>query len=50
MMVDLVVVSDGLGVGEPFGGEHDILLSVQTLIGKTDRVFLGHGKSWEVVE
>ena len=45
MMVDLVIASDGLGVGESLGGEHNILLSVQTLVGKSDRVFLGHGKS-----
>ena len=45
MMVDLVVTSDGLGIGELLGGEHNALLSIQTLVGKSDRVFLGHGKS-----
>ena len=44
-MVDLVVTSNGLGVGELLGGEHNVLLGVQTLIGKSDSVFLGHGKS-----
>ena len=45
MMVDLVVASDGLEVGKMSGGENGVLLSVQSFVGKTDRVFLGHGKS-----
>ena len=44
-MVDLVIANDSLGVGELLGGEHDVLPGVQTLINKSDRVFLGHGKS-----
>ena len=44
-MVDLVVTSDGVGVGELSGCEHSVLLGVQSFVGKTDRVFLGHGKS-----
>ena len=43
--MDLVVASDGLDVGKASGGEDGILLGVQTLIGKTDSVFLGYGKS-----
>ena len=45
VMMDLVIVSDGLDVGESSGGEDGVLLGVQTLIGKLDSVFLGHGKS-----
>ena len=44
-MVDLVVASDGLDVGKSSGGEDGVLLGVQSLVSKTDRVFLGHGKS-----
>ena len=45
MMVDLVISSDGLNVGESSGGEDGVILSVQSLVGKSDSVFLGHGKS-----
>ena len=44
-MVDLVIAGNGLGVGESSGSEDGILLSVQSFVGKTGRVFLGHGKS-----
>ena len=44
-MVDLIVASDGLDVGEPSGGEDGVILGVQSLIGKSDSVFLSHGKS-----
>ena len=44
-MVDLVIPSDGLDVGELSGGEDGVLLGVQSFVGKTDSVFLGHGKS-----
>ena len=44
-IVDLVVVSDGLDIGESSGGEDGVLLSIQALVGKTDSVFLGHSKS-----
>ena len=45
MMVDLVIASDGLDIGKSSGGEDGVLLGVQTLVGKTDSVFLGHSKS-----
>ena len=45
VMVNLVITSDGLDVGESSRGEDGVLLSVQSLVGKSDRVFLGHGKS-----
>ena len=41
-MVDLVISSDGLGVGKLSGGEHSVLLGIQSFIGKLNRVFLGH--------
>ena len=44
-MVDFVVMSDGLDVGESSGGEDDVILGVQSLVGRSDSVFLGHGKS-----
>ena len=44
-MVDLVIASDGLDIGKSSGGEDGVLLGVQTLVGKTDSVFLGHSKS-----
>ena len=44
-MVDLVIASDGLDVGEASRGEDDVILGVQSLVGKSDSVFLGHGRS-----
>ena len=44
-MVDLVVTSDGLDVGEASRSEDGVILSVQGFVGKLDSVFLGHGKS-----
>ena len=43
-MVDLVVTSDGLDVGKSSGGEDGVILGVQSLVGKSDSIFLGHGK------
>ena len=46
MVMHLIATSDGLpGLAMTSGVEDNVLIHVQGLVGKTDRVFLGHGRS-----